>query len=142
MESCPGSEFTVVELKEALRERGLSTSGTKIELIRRLNDDGSMGGARGAAEGCPVCGGPRGSRGRAAADGGRRDGRGDGESRRAQEECADVAAFEGAERDDATRMELMFLRREKQLWERGAAIAPTGVGDIEELFLGDWRDRS
>lgn len=33
----PGSDFTVVELKEALRERGLSTNGTKAKLIKRLN---------------------------------------------------------------------------------------------------------
>jgi hypothetical protein len=31
MESCQGNEFTVVELKEALRERGLTTGGTKAE---------------------------------------------------------------------------------------------------------------
>lgn len=35
----PGSGFTVVELKEALRERGLTTNGIKALLIKRLNED-------------------------------------------------------------------------------------------------------
>jgi len=31
-----GGEFTMVKLKETLRERGLATYGTKSELIKRL----------------------------------------------------------------------------------------------------------
>lgn len=38
VELCPGAEHTVVELREALRVRGLTTSGTKAELIKRLSE--------------------------------------------------------------------------------------------------------
>ncbi|KYN14490.1 hypothetical protein ALC57_13305 [Trachymyrmex cornetzi] len=38
MEPLKGNNFTVVELKEALRERELSSTGSKAELIQRLNE--------------------------------------------------------------------------------------------------------
>lgn len=37
--SLPGQEFKMVELKKALSERGLSTRGSKAELMQRLSDD-------------------------------------------------------------------------------------------------------
>ncbi|XP_018377468.1 PREDICTED: LOW QUALITY PROTEIN: uncharacterized protein K02A2.6-like [Trachymyrmex cornetzi] len=38
MEPPKGNNFTVIELKEALRERGLSSTGSKAELIQRLSE--------------------------------------------------------------------------------------------------------
>lgn len=38
MEPPKGNNFTVVELKEALRERELSPTGSKAELIQRLSE--------------------------------------------------------------------------------------------------------
>ncbi|KAL0125885.1 hypothetical protein PUN28_004743 [Cardiocondyla obscurior] len=38
MSEAPGYEFTVAELKKALRSKGLPTSGVKLELIKRLSE--------------------------------------------------------------------------------------------------------
>lgn len=38
MESCEPSDFTVAEMREALREEGLTLGGSKAELIQRLNE--------------------------------------------------------------------------------------------------------
>jgi len=117
----PGSGFTVVELKEAFRERGLTTNGTKAELIKRLNEDDprvwkelitrrsallatdspGSGAVCRPTEGCVAVG----SAGT------------DGETLE-REERVDVVALEAEERDDATMTELGLLRREKELWER------------------------
>lgn len=116
----PGSGFTMVELKEALRERGLSTNG-KVKLIKRLNkndpkvwkelvarrsallatDSPGSGAVCRPTKGCVAVG---------AAEA-------DGETS-VQEEHVDAMVLETEKRDDATMMELGLLRREKKLWER------------------------
>lgn len=38
MKPLEGNDFTMIELKDALRERGLPTKGAKAELIQRLSE--------------------------------------------------------------------------------------------------------
>ncbi|XP_011859979.1 PREDICTED: uncharacterized protein LOC105557370 [Vollenhovia emeryi] len=142
MEQSAGNRFTVLELKKALRERGLTTSGTKAEMIRRLEEDDprvweDLAARREAASrdaGDPSDLGdapPLGENddGASRSDGGAGGGgtSRDGEATErggvanngdlAREGDDGIAAFGAEERDDAMR-ELMFLRRERELWER------------------------
>jgi len=122
MESCAGNEFTVVELKEALRERGLATTGMKSELIRRLNDinpevwEGLARKRKSALRTADLSG--SGDVRQPTGDGEVVEEAATGDGAPAREERENIAAFETEERDNATRMELLLLRREKECWER------------------------
>lgn len=119
MDPCPGKECIVVELKEALRARGLSTSGTKIELIRRLNSVGSKvwdelterrGDAQSAVETAEVEDGSQPVEDGETVGEVELDGR---DSMR--DEYSGAPALEG--RNNAISKELMLLHRERELWE-------------------------
>lgn len=114
MESAPGSEFTVAELKEALRERGLAANGTKVELIKRLSASNpgvweELGARQRGATSAPDSLGPAGVC-QPTEDGGIVGAATSGETRM-QGERLSIAAFGAEERDDVMRMELALLRR-------------------------------
>lgn len=123
MESGLGNEFTVIELKEALRGRGLATGGTKVELIRRLNDCdpgvwSELMALRGAAN-VDVVGSVARGAGRAVVGGEGIDGPSvDGAASAGPTEVCMSAATAEAGVDGGAMQELMLLRRERELWER------------------------
>ncbi|XP_011861116.1 PREDICTED: uncharacterized protein LOC105558170 [Vollenhovia emeryi] len=162
MESVPGSDFTVAKLKEALRERGLPTSGVKNELIKRLSEHnpdvwkeleeqrkGAPLRTDSDPEGVHLAEGGDGMSGAGTTD----------EGMRARGEPETVAACDLEARENAMRRELELLRRERdcaereqQLWRRelevlrnspavrgtttesGTSSMPGGVRGIKDLL--------
>lgn len=112
----------MVELKEALRERGMATSWTKIELIKRLRDYNpkvweEIAVKRRDAPRTTDLSGSEDAR-RPVEDDEVAEEAATGGEARALEERAGIAAFGAEERDHAMRMDLVLLRQEKELWER------------------------
>ncbi|XP_070510418.1 uncharacterized protein [Cardiocondyla obscurior] len=114
MSDVPGYDFTVAELKKALRARGLPTSGVKLELIKRLSEhDPNVW-----AELMPV------ARSTLAGDDASPENDGESESR-AQSGASQIEESQEGDmtgerkaRERAMRREIELLRREKECAER------------------------
>lgn len=138
MSTLQGSDFTVHELKEGLRARGLPTAGSKAELIRRLDDGNpdvwTMLNMQLEAATCRAGASDSGGTGSVSATGVE------------VVEAREQGAASPAQSDDWDCAELALLRRERELLERErlllqrerelsrtasvASTSVTGGGDI------------
>ncbi|XP_025265893.1 uncharacterized protein LOC112638423 [Camponotus floridanus] len=120
-ESVQPGDFTITEMREALRERGLTVGGSKAELIQRLNtNDPGVWERLSERRGRAICSGdvPASEVARSPSESG--DAMEmetvDGTPRRGDR--ASMTTSEPRERGDAMQAELLLLRREREILER------------------------